>query len=82
MALAREVSGVKKPVPSPRAHRTSRPAASTTVTVIGVPSALALSCAARTAVSATWSVISAIAILSFTCVGLALPRGPPAGPLR
>src|SRR6266536_2038577 len=31
MALAFDVSGVKKPVPSPRAHRTRRPASSTTV---------------------------------------------------
>src|SRR6266496_3764897 len=64
IALARDVSGVKKPVPSPRALSTSRPASSTTVTVIGDPSALAFSCAARTAVSATWSVNWIIANLS------------------
>jgi len=57
-ALARDVSGVKKPVPSPRALRTSRPASSTTVTVIGERSAAALACAARTAVSAIASVRS------------------------
>jgi hypothetical protein len=60
-ALAREVSGVKKPVPSPRAHNTRRPASSTTVTVMGVPSARALAWAAFTAVSAISSVISIMA---------------------
>ena len=64
MALAREVSGLKKPVPSPRAESTSRPASSTTVIVIGVPSALALSCAARTALSAISSVMSIMSVLS------------------
>src|SRR2546427_5161579 len=52
VALARDVSGVRKPVPSPRALRTRRPASSTTVTVIGEPSAFALPCAAFTAASA------------------------------
>jgi hypothetical protein len=42
-AFAREVSGVKKPVPSARAESTSRPDSSTTVTVIGDPSCFALS---------------------------------------
>src|SRR5206468_4301605 len=42
VALAREVSGVRKPVPSPRALSTRRPASSTTVTVIGEPRAFAL----------------------------------------
>jgi hypothetical protein len=60
MALARDVSGVKKPVPSPRAHSTSRPASSTTVTVMGVPRARAFSRATRTARSAMSSVISII----------------------
>src|ERR1700682_6514176 len=64
VALARDVSGVKNPVPSPRALSTSRPASSTTVTVIGDPSAFAFSCAARTAVSASWSVNWIIANLS------------------
>src|ERR1700730_16428457 len=64
MALARDVSGGKKTVRSPRAHRTSRPASSTTVTVIAVPSAFAFACAARTAVSAIWSVICIILGLS------------------
>ncbi len=59
-ALAREVSGVKKPVPSPRAHSTRRPASSTTVTVIGVPRARAFSRAARAARSAMSSVSSII----------------------
>ena len=59
-ALAFEVSGVKKPVPSPREHSTRRPASSTTVTVIGVPRARAFSCAARTARSAITSVSSII----------------------
>src|SRR6266851_4015662 len=58
IALAREVSGVKKPVPSPREHSTSRPASSTTVIVIGVPRALAFSRAARDARSAISSVSS------------------------
>jgi len=58
VALARDVSGVRKPVPSPRALSTRRPASSTTVTVIGAPSALALAWAALSAVSATASVRS------------------------
>jgi hypothetical protein len=67
MAFPREVSGVRNPVPSPRAHSTSRPASSTTVTVIGVPSSFALACAALTAFSAISSVISIIEILR--CLG-------------
>src|SRR5204863_5148610 len=58
VALARDVSGVRKPVPSPRALRTRRPASSTTVTVIGEPSAFALPCAAFSAASAIASVRS------------------------
>src|SRR5207248_9759028 len=42
VALAREVYGVRQPVPSPRALSTRRPASSTTVTVIGEPRAFAL----------------------------------------
>src|SRR4030095_5941303 len=57
-ALAFDVSGVKNPVPSPRAHSTSRPPSSTTVTVIGEPISLARACSARTACSASSSVIS------------------------
>src|SRR6185503_7612383 len=64
VALAREVSGLRKLVPSPRAERTRRPASSTTVTVMGVPSAFALSWAARTARSAIASVISIMSVLS------------------
>src|SRR5206468_748773 len=60
IALAREVSGLKKPVPSPRALRTRRPASSTTVTVIGARRARAFAWAARTAVSAISSVMSII----------------------
>src|SRR5215475_14395858 len=59
-ALPREVSGVKNPVPSPRADKTKRPASSTTVAVIGVPSSLAFACAALTAFSAISSVSPAI----------------------
>ncbi len=59
-AFAREVSGVKNPVPSPRAESTSRPASSTTVIVIGEPMALALACAARSTFSASSSVMSII----------------------
>src|SRR6185295_19141658 len=62
-ALAFDVSGVKNPVPSPRAHTTSRPPSSTTLTVIGEPSSLAFACAARTACSASSSVISTIGVL-------------------
>jgi hypothetical protein len=58
MALARDVSVLKNPVPSPRALSTSRPASSTTVTVIGARSARALVWAAFTAVSAISSVMS------------------------
>src|SRR5262247_1005057 len=58
IALAREVSVLKKPVPSPRALSTRRPASSTTVTVMGAFSARALPCAALTAVSAISSVMS------------------------
>src|SRR5262245_39537424 len=57
-AFARDVSGVKNPVPSPRAESTRRPASSTTVIVIGDPSCLALSWAAFTARSAMASVMS------------------------
>src|SRR5262245_7958920 len=64
IALAREVSVLKKPVPSPRALSTRRPASSTTVTVIGARSALALVWAARTAVSAISSVSS---IMGLSC---------------
>src|SRR4051812_35325563 len=66
-ALAFDVSGVKKPVPSPRALSTRRPASSTTVTVIGEPSALALVCAARTACSASSSVSSIMSSLPCRC---------------
>src|SRR5262245_46657476 len=59
-ALPREVSGVKNPVPSPREDKTKRPASSTTVAVIGVPSSLAFSVAALTALSAISSVSSAM----------------------
>src|SRR5689334_871062 len=62
VAFARDVSGVRKPVPSPRALSTRRPASSTTVTVIGAPSALAFACAAFTADSAIASVRSIMAI--------------------
>src|SRR5207245_258728 len=58
MALARDVSVLKKPVPSPRAESTSRPASSTTVTLMGELRALAFPCAARRAFSAISSVIS------------------------
>src|SRR5215467_5871010 len=58
IALAREVSVLKKPVPSPRALSTRRPASSTTVTVICAFSARALPCAALSAVSAISSVMS------------------------
>jgi len=58
MALARDVSVLKKPVPSPRAASTSRPASSTTVTLMGEFRALAFPCAARRAFSAISSVIS------------------------
>src|SRR6266700_4211477 len=61
-ALAREVSGVKNPAPSPRADKTKRPASSTTVAVIGVPSSRAFACAALTAFSAISSVSSAMPI--------------------
>jgi hypothetical protein len=61
-ALAREVSGVKNPVPSPRADKTKRPASSTTVAVIGVPSSRAFACAALTAFSAISSVSEAMLI--------------------
>src|SRR3989441_5714877 len=62
VALAREVSGLKKPVPSPRALRTRRPASSTTVTVIGARRARAFAWAALTAVSAISSVMSIIVL--------------------
>ena len=62
-ALAREVSVLKNPVPSPRALSTSRPDSSTTVTVIGALSARAFACAAFTAVSASSSVMSTIVAL-------------------
>src|SRR5262245_5749122 len=62
-AFAREVSGVKKPVPSPRADSTRRPASSTTVIVIGDPSCFALSWAAFTARSAMASVMSTMSSL-------------------
>ena len=52
MALACEVSGLKKPAPSPRITSTVRPASSTTDAVITVPRALAFARAAFAARSA------------------------------
>jgi hypothetical protein len=52
----------ENPVPSPRADKTKRPASSTTVADIGVPSSRAFACAALTAFSAISSLSSAMSL--------------------
>src|SRR3954469_19822628 len=79
-ALARDVSGVKKPVPSARAQSTSRPASSTTLTVIGAPISRAFACAARKARSAISRVISIMGVVSGRSRLDASPAGTPLAP--